>query len=262
MQFGICLLSVVPCRKEASSTSEMVTQLLFGETYTIVENTEDWLQIVTEADQYRCWLSRKQHSVISENSFRKLQKQSPIYSADLFQILNDEGRALQFPIVIGSILPNFKNQHLEIDEQTYHYEGAVAQLSQKKNAQHLLQTALSLLNTPYLWGGRGPFGIDCSGFTQLVYKLNGYQLPRDARDQVELGQPLSFVEEAQAGDLAFFDNEEGNIVHVGIVMDNLQIIHASGYVRIDKYDHYGIFNKEIGKYSHSMRVIKHVLPDA
>jgi cell wall-associated NlpC family hydrolase len=102
-------------------------------------------------------------------------------------------------------------------------------------------------------------GIDCSGFTQLVYKLNGHQLPRDAAQQVELGSPLNFVEEAEAGDLAFFDNEEGKIVHVGILLDHERIIHASGSVRIDKFDHYGIFNTDTKKYSHTLRVIKRLL---
>jgi cell wall-associated NlpC family hydrolase len=110
-----------------------------------------------------------------------------------------------------------------------------------------------------LWGGKSPFGIDCSGFTQVVYKLNGYKLPRDANQQVNLGEPLSFVEEAEAGDLAFFDNEEGRIVHVGILLNNQSIIHASGYVRVDKFDHYGIFNQDTGKYSHTLRVIKRLL---
>ena len=110
-----------------------------------------------------------------------------------------------------------------------------------------------------MWGGRSPFGIDCSGFTQLVYKLNGYTLPRDASQQVELGVALSFVEEAEAGDLAFFDNEQGAIVHVGLILDNQHIIHASGSVRIDKFDHYGIFHSDNKKYSHMLRVIKKVI---
>ena len=110
-----------------------------------------------------------------------------------------------------------------------------------------------------MWGGKSPLGVDCSGFTQLAYKINGYNLPRDAYQQVELGEPLNFVEEAQAGDLAFFDNEEGKIIHVGILLDNQQIIHASGQVRIDNFDHYGIFNTDTKKYSHTLRVIKRIL---
>ena len=115
------------------------------------------------------------------------------------------------------------------------------------------------LGTPYKYAGKSLNGIDCSGFTQLIYKLNGYQLLRDASQQVEIGTPLSFVEEAEAGDLAFFDNEEGNIVHVGMVLENQQIIHASGCVRIDKFDHYGIFHSDNKKYSHMLRVIKKII---
>ena len=115
------------------------------------------------------------------------------------------------------------------------------------------------LNAPYLWGGKSPFGIDCSGFTQLVYKLNGYKLPRDSDQQVEMGHPLSFVDEAEPGDIAFFDNEAGKIVHVGILINNEKIIHASGRVRIDRFDHYGIHNSEVKGYTHHLRVIKRVL---
>jgi cell wall-associated NlpC family hydrolase len=259
MHYGICLLSVVPCRKEPAGTSEMVTQLLFGEHYTVLEQTEDWLKIKTAFDHYECWLSAKQHHKLSDTGFHHLQKQSPVYSADLFQIISEENTDLHFPIAMGSVLPDYKNHKLKIEGRSFLYDGATASLSQKKSAEQLIETARLLLHAPYLWGGRAPLGIDCSGFTQLVYKLNGYALPRDAYQQVELGIPLSFVEEAEAGDLAFFDNEEGRIVHVGIVMNDQQIIHASGSVRIDKYDHYGIFNKSLGKYSHSMRVIKRVL---
>ena len=139
------------------------------------------------------------------------------------------------------------------------FEGNVASLKQKKTAHDIISTAYLFLHAPYLWGGKSPFGIDCSGFTQLVYKLNGYKLPRDAYQQVELGMPLSFVEEAEAGDLAFFDNEEGKIVHVGILLGDNRIIHASGCVKTDPFDHYGIFSAERGGYTHNLRVIKNIL---
>jgi cell wall-associated NlpC family hydrolase len=115
------------------------------------------------------------------------------------------------------------------------------------------------LNAPYLWGGKTPFGIDCSGFTQMVYKLNGYHLSRDASQQATQGEALSFIEESEPGDLAFFDNEEGNIIHVGIIMENNYIIHASGKVRVDRLDHLGIFNPETQKHTHKLRVIKKII---
>lgn len=257
MNYGICLLSVIPCRKEPFSTSEMVTQLLFGETYSITEDKDDWLKIVTSFDNYPCWISSKQHNSFSEKEYKNLD--STVVSSELVQVISNSLTNNVFPITIGATLPNFKNSLLFIGNHSFVFEGATSNTSLKKSIQDLKQTAYLFLNAPYLWGGKSPFGIDCSGFTQLVFKLNGYQIPRDASQQVELGTPLSFVEEAQSGDLAFFDNEEGNIVHVGMVIDNQQIIHASGCVRIDKFDHYGIFNSDTKKYSHMLRVIKNVI---
>lgn len=257
MSFGICSLSVIPCRKEPASTSEMVTQLLFGETYTIVEEGEDWIQITTNYDNYPCWISAKQHTRITGSDFKSLKTNT--LSSELVQVISNTGNHSVFPLTAGSSLPNFKDGKLKIGDIEYLFEGQTVDSTIKRTVNDLKDTAYLFLNAPYLWGGRSPFGIDCSGFTQLVYKLNGYQLPRDASQQVELGTPLSFVEEAEAGDLAFFDNEEGNIVHVGMVLENQQIIHASGSVRIDKFDHYGIFHSDNKKYSHMLRVIKKVI---
>lgn len=257
MSFGICSLSIIPCRKEPSSTSEMVTQLLFGETYTIIEEGEDWIQITTNYDNYPCWINVKQHTRITDSEFKTLN--ATVLSSELVQVINQSDNNSVFPITIGATLPNFKNGTLKIGDSFFAFEGQTNDVTIKKSIKEIKETAYLFLNAPYLWGGRSPFGIDCSGFTQLVYKLNGYQLPRDASQQVELGEALSFVEEAEAGDLAFFDNEEGNIVHVGIILENQQIIHASGCVRIDKFDHYGIFHSENKKYSHMLRVIKKVI---
>ena len=123
----------------------------------------------------------------------------------------------------------------------------------------MLETAYLYLNSPYLWGGKTPFGIDCSGFTQMVYRLNGYHLFRDASQQAKQGEALSFIEESEPGDLAFFDNAEGEIIHVGIIMRDNYIIHAHGKVRIDRIDHSGIFNVDSNQYSHNLRVIKKII---
>lgn len=259
MQYGICLLSVVPCRKEPSGISEMVTQLLFGETYSVTEITEDWLRITTAYDNYECWISVKQHRRISESVFNQLQKQPAVYASALLDTLHDKSAQVSFPVTMGAQLPFFSNKQMSMDGLDFGFEGATRSSDQKGSTQEIISTAFLFQHAPYLWGGKSPLGIDCSGFSQLVYKLNGYKLPRDAYQQVELGQALNFVEEAEAGDLAFFDNEEGRIVHVGILIDNERIIHASGSVRIDKFDHYGIHNSDAKKYSHTLRVIKRIL---
>jgi gamma-D-glutamyl-L-lysine dipeptidyl-peptidase len=256
MEYGICLLSIVPCRKEPSGASEMVTQLLFGYHYTVTEISDDWLKIKIAFDDYPCWISKKQHFKLSEQAYNRLKNEMPIYSAELVQVIKDLKAQTSFPITIGAVLPFLSNKLIRIDQFEFLFEGLSTSASTKKSTTDIIATAFLFLNAPYLWGGKSPFGIDCSGFTQLVYKLNGYHLLRDASQQVTSGTALSFVEEAEAGDLAFFDNEEGNIVHVGILLNNKQIIHASGKVRIDDFDHYGIFNVDTKKYSHTLRVIK------
>lgn len=259
MPYGICLLSVVSCRKEPSNVSELVTQLLFGETYQITEETEEWFKIITNYDNYECWLNKKQHNHLSDGAFQQIQKNKTFCNGDLVQVIKNKTLNTNIPITIGASLPLINGHDLKFDTHHFSFDGNSVDTSVKNDSQKIVQTAYLFLNSPYLWGGKNPFGIDCSGFTQLVYKLNGHKLPRDASQQVDLGFPLSFVEESEAGDLAFFDNEEGNITHVGILLDNQNIIHASGQVRIDKFDHYGIFHSDRKKYSHHLRVIKRVL---
>lgn len=260
MPYGICLFSCIPAKKEASHSSEMVSQLLFGESYQVIQQNGDWLEILTSFDKYPCFIHHKQHSPLSDKEHTELNQLPPVYVKDLIQTLYNRNENLHFPVSIGAQLPYFTKGGFAVASNSYEYEGSVAFSKEKKSSHEILATAFLFLHTPYLWGGRSPFGIDCSGFTQLVYKLNGYALPRDAYQQVELGKPLGFVEEAEAGDLAFFDNEEGKIVHVGILLNNQEIIHASGSVHIDKFDHYGIFNHQKNRgYTHTLRVIKRLI---
>lgn len=260
MAYGICLMSVVPCRKEPANVSEMVTQLLFGETYEITDDThEEWLKIKISFDRYECWLNKKQHTGLTDAAFNDISKHHLYCNGDLVQIIKNKKLNTNIPITIGASLPCLNQHEMNFDNHAFSFESIPVDCSKKQDAQKIIQTAYLFLNAPYLWGGKSPFGIDCSGFTQLTYKLNGYQLPRDASQQVELGYPLSFVEESEAGDLAFFDNDEGHITHVGILLDHQTIIHASGSVRIDKFDHYGIFHSDRKRYSHHLRVIKRIL---
>jgi gamma-D-glutamyl-L-lysine dipeptidyl-peptidase len=260
MAFGICLFSCIPAKKDASHSSEMVSQLLFGERYRVLKQAGDWMEIKTIYDHYSCYIHAKQHSPLSEKEHAELEKQKQVCVNELVQTIHNKTENSHFPVTLGAQLPHYAKGDFSIGDKGFHYDGSVVLLHEKKPIKALLDTAYLFLHAPYLWGGRSPFGIDCSGFTQLVFKLNGFVLPRDAYQQVELGEPLSFVEEAEAGDLAFFDNEDGRIVHVGILLSNKEIIHASGSVRIDKFDHYGIFNQQQNRgYTHTLRVIKRLL---
>tara|TARA_R100001480_G_scaffold124070_2_gene122503 strand:- start:76 stop:594 length:519 start_codon:yes stop_codon:yes gene_type:complete len=170
-------------------------------------------------------------------------------SSDLVDFITTSEKQL-LSICIGS---NLKGCSL----LEHSFEGKF--ISEKFPKEHIIETALIYLNTPYLWGGKTPFGIDCSGFTQMVYKLNGYKLKRDASEQATQGEALSFIEESEPGDLAFFDNNEGAITHVGIIMKDNYIIHAHGKVRIDRIDHSGIFNYDVRAHTHKLRVIKRII---
>jgi len=257
--FGICNLSVVPCRAEPSDKSEMVTQLLFGERFRILEKSTAWVKIKIAFDGYECWIDAKQYLPISGSFFQALEKPKTVHAVELVQVVSSEKDGLQIPILLGSTLPHFKANTFNLEELSFSYEGLTNQNSQQVSRGSIVENAFLYLNSPYLWGGRSPFGIDCSGFTQMVFMLSGLILKRDAYQQAESGETLSFLEEAEEGDLAFFDNAEGRIVHVGILLKNNQIIHASGKVRIDSLDHEGIFNSELQKYTHRLRLLKRIL---
>lgn len=260
MKYGICHLSVVPCRFEPSDRSEMVTQLLFGETVKIYEEKKgDWRRIKTAFDDYDCWVDKKQITEISIEEFDDINANSKVLSGELVHVIHNKTTEEFIPIVLGSFLPNYTKNKVAFHNTDYIFDGLTFDTSKENLKNKLVENAYLYLNTPYLWGGRSPFGIDCSGFTQLLYKLNGIKLPRDASQQAKIGQTLSFVEESEVGDLAFFDNEEGNIIHVGMVLENNRIIHASGKVRIDRLDHQGIYNIETNKYSHRLRLIKKII---
>lgn len=252
--FGICNLAMIPLRLEPSDKSEIVSQILFGEQFEIREQIKQWYYIKLHYDSYEGWIDSKQVQLISETNFNQLSKDAIILNGDLIEYITSTSNFLM-PIPLGASL-SFLN-HSEINTANFDFEGT--RISGIKAKENILNSAFMYLNAPYLWGGKTPFGIDCSGFTQMVYKLNGYKLLRDASQQALQGEALSFIEESTPGDLAFFDNEEGNIIHVGIIMENNYIIHASGKVRIDRLDHLGIYNAEANKHTHRLRVIKKII---
>ncbi|MFM2369800.1 MAG: hypothetical protein RL619_2113 [Bacteroidota bacterium] len=252
--FGICNLAIIPLRFEPNDRSEIVSQVLFGEHFEILEQLKQWSRIKMQYDDYEGWVDSKQYQLISESSFNQLSKDAIILNADLIEYITTPNNLL-IPIPLGSSV-SFLNYN-DINTSNYDFEGT--KISGTKPKEGLINTAFLYLNAPYLWGGKTPFGIDCSGFTQMVYKLNGYKLLRDASQQARQGEALSFIEESEPGDLAFFDNDEGNIIHVGIIMEDNYIIHASGKIRIDRLDHLGIYNPETNKHTHKLRVIKKII---
>lgn len=253
MHFGICNLSIVPLRLEPTDTSEMVNQVVFGEHFEVLEKTKKWSKIRLAFDNYEGYIDNKQYEDISEKDYRNLSEENKSYAFELIDFITDNNNNLT-TIPLGARLPFLEKNSLQINTTSYIYEGKISKQQLPKSS--IIETAFLFLNVPYLWGGKSPFGIDCSGFTQTVYKLCGYNLLRDAKQQATQGEVLSFIEESEPGDLAFFDNEDGIITHVGIIMNDYNIIHAHGKVRIDKLDHSGIYNVDTNQHSHKLRVIK------
>ena len=253
MRYGISILSIVPMRSESSDKSEMINQILFGEHFKILEARKKWSRIRLAHDSYEGWICNKQVLEISEDDYKQLDKDISTITTDILDIIKKDQHQ---PIVIGSILPFYKSGHANINSEMYEFNGLTTPGFVKK--QKLVENALIFLKAPYLWGGRSPLGIDCSGLTQIVYRLQGVDLPRDAYMQAKVGTTLSFIEESEPGDLAFFDDSEGKVIHVGIILKNNHILHASGMVRIDRIDQQGIFNTELGCHTHKLRLIKSI----
>lgn len=252
--FGICILSNIPLRIEPNDRSEMVSQLLFGEHFEIIEQQLPWFKIKAQFDDYQGWIDHKQCQIINQLQFENLSNAAVFLSSDLVEYTtNNHQNMMLIPLASSLSFLDFDDINIE----KFEFDGNKTAVQISKN--NLLNTAFMYLNAPYLWGGKTPFGIDCSGFTQMVYKLNGFKLPRDASQQALLGEALSFIEESEPGDLAFFDNEHGAIIHVGIIMKDNYIIHACGKVRIDRLDHLGIYNAQTNRHTHKLRVIKKIM---
>ncbi|MBP5710996.1 MAG: C40 family peptidase [Bacteroidales bacterium] len=262
--YGVCDIAALPMRAEASERAEMVSQLIFGDAYKVIETKDKWLKINTFDCGYEGWIDKKMHNPLHEKDVEDYISAEKYVVTEYMFFIQDFISRISFPVFAGAAFPYPKDGTLILGNSIF----SISLLDKEEQpvppqltaAQHsLLRFAAMFLNAPYLWGGRTPIGIDCSGLTQLAYKSIGISLPRDASQQAGIGELVDFVDEARAGDLAFFQNSDGDIIHVGIVCDNKKILHASGKVRIDTLDQTGIFNKAAGKYTHILRIIKRIL---
>ena len=256
MDTGICILSMVPVRATPLDKAEMVSQLLFGELVMVTESFGSWLKIMTAYDGYEGWVDRKQVKSLDKEEFELFQRNNNAVVCDLIHKLNNKTTKARLPIVMGSSLPGFSSNSFSISGVEYSINSKYVHVAKARDGSAIIKVALKYMNTPYLWGGRSPFGIDCSGFTQVVLKVCGIKISRDAAQQALQGEPIDFIAEAKAGDLAFFENKENHIIHTGIMLDNQTNIHASGKVHIDGIDHEGIYNQETHRYTHQLRLIR------
>ena len=238
MTYGICNLTAIALRKEDRHASEMVSQLLYNETYTVLDKTKEWVLIQTEDGDFpsQGWIQEKQLCEISEEQFNAMKGQTPY--------------------LINKPVVEHNGMLLTMGTPLYEPHPDAVLMPSEFHPELLVDYAKRLLGAPYLWGGRMAMGLDCSGLTKVCARLAGLVLPRDASQQVREGELVYFLQETLPGDLAFFGEEDGHITHVGIVMGNEQIIHCSGQVRIDYLDQTGIFNKERDEHTHRLQAVK------
>jgi cell wall-associated NlpC family hydrolase len=261
MNYGVINQSLAALRREPFEKSEMVSQLLFGETFAIHEQHKGWLRVTVTHDTYEGWLDSKLCLLVNADEYLWTQAAGAHKCATQNFMAQRDGSEHPIHLCAGSSIYHSASTSTVFSLPQVKYNALSSPFD--GNGHSIMETiqrrALYYINSPYLWGGRSPFGIDCSGLVQVVFKSIGYYLPRDASQQVVLGEIIDFVNMTQTGDLAFFDNEEGAITHVGIVLPEGRIIHSSGYVRIDKLDQQGIYCSETRLYTHRLRIIKRIL---
>ncbi|HEY0057094.1 MAG TPA: C40 family peptidase [Pedobacter sp.] len=257
IEYGACNLSVIPLRTAASDKSEILTQLLFGDCFKILESADKWVRIKTCQDEYEGWIDIKQFISIKD-CLVKGQGSGPILGLRPFHEAIKLSSGEKLHLLAGSSIPEMTDSRFFLGTEEYQLnsEEVISQPSDFKSS--VAEYSQFYLSTPYLWGGRTLFGIDCSGLTQVVFKMLGKNLKRDAWQQAEQGEIVNFLQEAKPGDLAFFDNEDGHVIHVGIMLNDQRIIHASGRVKIDPIDGQGIYSLDLKKHTHKLRIIKRI----
>lgn len=252
MDFATIIVPAAAVRRKPRHQSEMINQLLFGESVEIEkEKGSLWVKVRSLHDGYPGWITR---NLLQETRRENVSADSSYVTGSFLDTIHIKQLKMEVPM--GSSLPGFDSGNGMIGETAYQFNGNFLRPKEQVFGEELIrQLSFQWLNAPYLWGGRTILGVDCSGFAQVNFKMMGVDLPRDAWQQAQEGRIVKKLKDAACGDLAFFDDKE-EIVHVGILLGPDQIIHASGKVRIDTIDKKGIINAETGKRSHSLRIIK------
>ena len=253
MEYGISILALVPLRKEPKDQSEMISQILFGQHFKILKIEDNWVFIKLSSDNYEGWICSKQYFEITYEDYDNIELNDFAIVSDSFSNIINKDTNESIPITIGSTLPFYSKGNFRIRGNKYTYKGSTA----SKNKIDLIKYAYQFLNTPYLWGGKSILGIDCSGFSQQVYSLSGYNIPRDAFQQAAIGETISYKNRSST-DLVFFSKNK-RIHHVGILINKNQIIHASGQVRIDELTEKGIINSKTKELTHRFHSIKRIV---
>lgn len=259
MKYGIISLPLVPVRFEPFETSELTSQFLFGEVLEILEVADKWLYVRNLSDNYTGWVARGMVRILSMETFYELSDIQDYKITKPYSIIYNQRADQTMLIPGGSKVYNLAGDEFLFGDERWCLIEPYTPLATPVQAFQITSLAMQYLNAPYLWGGKSILGIDCAALVQVVYAMAGISLPRDAQVQVDFGKTVDFITESVSGDLAFFEDEHSEIVHVGILADTSKIIHASGWVKIDNIDSQGIISSENGEYTHKLRVIKRII---
>ena len=258
IDYGVCRLAIVTVRKEADQKSEPLTQLLFGDHYEVGELSKDqkWLSITINADQSTGWIDKLQHHSISQEYHQQIGLAN-------FKITTDIASTMlykksQLTIVLGSIVPISASELFKMEEQ-FSFIGETKSLGQRRDFEFLRDIAGKYLNAPHFPGGKSPFGIDAPGFTQMAFRLAGYQLPRETHQQWLQGKAVDDAGSAVPGDLVFFKGKDGKVNHTGILLEEQKIIHCFGRVRVDFLMEEGILAAETKIYTHALAGFRRIM---
>jgi len=259
LEYGVCRLSLVPVRSDSGDKSEMVTQLLFGDHYEVINHSKDrkWFKIRINFDQFEGWIDGKQHHSVTREYYEYLNRAEFKITTDITSsILYNKSPQI---ILMGSMIPISSSELFKMEEQ-FAFNGEAKNVGLKREFEFMKNIAMKYLNAPYLWGGKSPFGIDCSGFVQMVFKICGYRLFRDSWQQANQGKSFKTIKQGKAGDLVFFKNAADRVHHVGILLESNRIIHCSGQVKVDLLTDEGI-STETGILSHRFSHIRRILSE-
>jgi len=266
MKYGVSHLSQISMRELPTHKSQLVSQLLFGDAYQMEEIVGDWLKIKTLDCGYEGYIEKKLWNEMHEKDAAEYSTLKKYFVTDYLIFIKEFETNITFPVFMGSSFPEPKDNMLILGNSIFVVElpeeRAILKLPNLTEQQSaLLRFASGFIRSPYLWGGRTPAGIDCSALVQLVFKRIEIALPRDASQQVNYGTQIDFATEWQVGDVAFFDNDDGIITHVGVICGKDKILHASGFVKIDMLDTTGIYSKPLEQYTHKLRIVKRFIED-